>query len=268
MAISAVDVALWDLKAKLLDLPLATLLGAVHEQVPGLWQRRVHQLQHRAPAAAAGRLGAGRDPAREDEGRQPTRDDDVAAYAPRARRSATRRRCSSTPTAPTPASRRWHCRALRRARRRELVRGAGLLRGPRRPAAAARPRAGGHGRRGRRVRLRARLLPADAGRRRGRRAAGRRHALRRDHRPAAPSPRSARPTSSRSRRTARRSCTRTRAARSGRCATWSTSTTTPASSACSSTAPWSPRTARCGPTPTVPGLGIELKAADAEDFAA
>ena len=34
MAISAVDVALWDLKARLLRLPLATLLGAVHEQVP------------------------------------------------------------------------------------------------------------------------------------------------------------------------------------------------------------------------------------------
>ncbi len=34
MAISAVDCALWDLKARLLDLPLATLLGAVHEAVP------------------------------------------------------------------------------------------------------------------------------------------------------------------------------------------------------------------------------------------
>ncbi|MGZ6706644.1 MAG: enolase C-terminal domain-like protein [Solirubrobacteraceae bacterium] len=34
MAISAVDVALWDLKARLLDLPLASLLGAVHDEVP------------------------------------------------------------------------------------------------------------------------------------------------------------------------------------------------------------------------------------------
>jgi L-alanine-DL-glutamate epimerase-like enolase superfamily enzyme len=33
-AISAVDVALWDLKARLLSLPLATLLGAVRDEVP------------------------------------------------------------------------------------------------------------------------------------------------------------------------------------------------------------------------------------------
>jgi len=34
MALSAVDTALWDLKARLLDLPLHKLLGAVHEAVP------------------------------------------------------------------------------------------------------------------------------------------------------------------------------------------------------------------------------------------
>lgn len=34
MAIAAVDTALWDLKARLLDLPLATLLDAVRDQVP------------------------------------------------------------------------------------------------------------------------------------------------------------------------------------------------------------------------------------------
>jgi L-alanine-DL-glutamate epimerase-like enolase superfamily enzyme len=33
-AISAVDIALWDLKATLLDVPLSRLLGLVHEQVP------------------------------------------------------------------------------------------------------------------------------------------------------------------------------------------------------------------------------------------
>src|SRR5579872_5676818 len=34
MAISAVDIALWDLKARLLDVPLLTLLGAVRKSVP------------------------------------------------------------------------------------------------------------------------------------------------------------------------------------------------------------------------------------------
>lgn len=34
MAIAAVDIALWDLKARLLDLPLVTLLGAFHSGVP------------------------------------------------------------------------------------------------------------------------------------------------------------------------------------------------------------------------------------------
>ena len=34
MALSAVDLALWDLKASLLDVPLATLLDAVRDEVP------------------------------------------------------------------------------------------------------------------------------------------------------------------------------------------------------------------------------------------
>lgn len=34
MAVAAVDIALWDLKAKILDLPLATLLGQVRDAVP------------------------------------------------------------------------------------------------------------------------------------------------------------------------------------------------------------------------------------------
>ncbi len=51
MAISAVDVALWDLKARLLDIPLVTLLGAVRDAVPvygsgGFTSYTVTQLQH------------------------------------------------------------------------------------------------------------------------------------------------------------------------------------------------------------------------------
>jgi L-alanine-DL-glutamate epimerase-like enolase superfamily enzyme len=34
MALAAVDIALWDLEARLLDLPLARLLGAAHDEVP------------------------------------------------------------------------------------------------------------------------------------------------------------------------------------------------------------------------------------------
>jgi L-alanine-DL-glutamate epimerase-like enolase superfamily enzyme len=51
MAISAVDVALWDLKARLLELPLARLLGAIHDEVPvygsgGFTSYGVERLQH------------------------------------------------------------------------------------------------------------------------------------------------------------------------------------------------------------------------------
>ena len=50
MAIAAVDVALWDLKARLLDLPLVRLLGAVREGVPvygsgGFTSYTIQQLQ-------------------------------------------------------------------------------------------------------------------------------------------------------------------------------------------------------------------------------
>jgi L-alanine-DL-glutamate epimerase-like enolase superfamily enzyme len=50
MAIAAVDVALWDLKARLLDVSLATLLGAAHEAAPvygsgGFTSYSIEQLQ-------------------------------------------------------------------------------------------------------------------------------------------------------------------------------------------------------------------------------
>ena len=112
-------------------------------------------------------------------GRDPAAD--LARVARRAR--GHRRRtpsCSSTPTAPTTASRR--CALAERFAELgvALVRGAGLLRRPRRAAAAPRPRArpawrsppGEYG-------YDLPLLPPHARGRGGRRAAGRRHPLRR-----------------------------------------------------------------------------------------
>jgi len=60
MAISAVDAALWDLKAKLLGLPLVTLLGQVRESIPvygsgGFTSYSISQMQKQL----AGWVGAG-----------------------------------------------------------------------------------------------------------------------------------------------------------------------------------------------------------------
>jgi L-alanine-DL-glutamate epimerase-like enolase superfamily enzyme len=59
MAIAAVDVALWDLKARLLDLPLVILLGAVRESVPvygsgGFTSYSIAQLQEQLGGWVAG----------------------------------------------------------------------------------------------------------------------------------------------------------------------------------------------------------------------
>jgi L-alanine-DL-glutamate epimerase-like enolase superfamily enzyme len=78
MAISAVDAALWDLKARLLDLPLVSLLGSVREAAPvygsgGFTSYTTAQLcEQLAGWVAAGiprvKMKIGRDPA-EDPGR-------------------------------------------------------------------------------------------------------------------------------------------------------------------------------------------------------
>ncbi len=72
-SIAAVDVALWDLKARLLELPLATLLGRVHEAVPiygsgGFTSYDVAQLRAQLGAWVARdiprvKMKVGRDPA-------------------------------------------------------------------------------------------------------------------------------------------------------------------------------------------------------------
>ena len=72
MAIAAVDTALWDLKAKLLDLPLATLLGRFHDKVPlygsgGFTSYSIERLQQQLAGWVEQGIGAvkmkvGRDP--------------------------------------------------------------------------------------------------------------------------------------------------------------------------------------------------------------
>ncbi len=57
MAISALDIALWDLKAKLLGSSLVDLLGAVHKRRGGLRKRRLHHLQQSAVSSATLRAG-------------------------------------------------------------------------------------------------------------------------------------------------------------------------------------------------------------------
>jgi L-alanine-DL-glutamate epimerase-like enolase superfamily enzyme len=77
MAISAVDVALWDLKARLLNLPLLALLGKIRDRVPvygsgGFTSYSLEQLQTQlAGWAAAGirsvKMKIGREPAADPE---------------------------------------------------------------------------------------------------------------------------------------------------------------------------------------------------------
>ena len=74
-AISAVDVALWDLKARLLDLPLVRLLGAARDRVPvyasgGFTSSSLHQLAREL----AGYVTAGHRRVKIKIGREPARD--------------------------------------------------------------------------------------------------------------------------------------------------------------------------------------------------
>jgi L-alanine-DL-glutamate epimerase-like enolase superfamily enzyme len=77
MAIAAVDVALWDLKSRLLNLPLVSLLGAVRERVPvygsgGFTSYSIEQLTTQCAAWLDAGIGqvkikVGREPARDVE---------------------------------------------------------------------------------------------------------------------------------------------------------------------------------------------------------
>ena len=164
MAISAVDAALWDLKARLLDLPLVTLLGAVPRPCAGVRQRRVHVVFDRASSASSSAAGsaAGIPRVKMKIGRASGRRSRARPGRPRgdrARGRAVRRRQRRLQPQAGPG----HGRAVRRAGR-DLVRGAGLLRRPRRPAPAPRPGPGGHGHRRGRVWLRPASISAGCSR--------------------------------------------------------------------------------------------------------
>ena len=106
MAISGVDSALWDLKARLLDLPLVTLLGAVHEAVPvygsgGFTSYTNEQLQKQL----AGWVNSGIGRVKMKIGRDRAADLRGSGRPPGDRRPG--RALSWTPTVPIPASRPW-----------------------------------------------------------------------------------------------------------------------------------------------------------------
>ena len=61
MAISAVDAALWDLRAKILDLSAGDASRSGAGKRPGVWKRRIHFLFDCPVAATAGRLDRGPD---------------------------------------------------------------------------------------------------------------------------------------------------------------------------------------------------------------
>ena len=106
MAIAALDTALWDLKARLLNLPLAVLLGAVHEGVPiygsgGFTSYSIAKLQQQLAGWSDSGISA-----REDEGRARIPIRTSSGCARRARQSGAIPSSLSTRTARTVENRR------------------------------------------------------------------------------------------------------------------------------------------------------------------
>ena len=117
MAIAAVDAALWDLKAQLLDVPLVTLLGAVRDRVPvygsgGFTSYSIERMQQQlggwvAEGISRVKMKVGRD-AGSRSGTGPGRARGRSDRTPS---------CSSMPTPRTHASRRsiWPARSRKAA---------------------------------------------------------------------------------------------------------------------------------------------------------
>ena len=237
--ISAVDIALWDLKARLLDVPLADAARPrprprCRSTAPaGSPPSTTPQLAEQVDGWAGGRLHRDEDQDRRVLG-QPTstatwhRVGRLRELAGDRRRADGRRQRRLHPRAGPPGRRRARrARAWSGSRSRSAATtSTGLARAARRGALR---------RRRRRVRRRPLRRPRGCCPV-GRLPAARRHPLRRLHRLAARRrPRRTR-TTCRSPRTAHRPCTRRSPPPSPTCATSSGSPTTPASSRCSSTA--------------------------------
>ncbi len=255
MAISGVDNALWDLKARLLGLPLVTLLGAVRDGVlvygsGGFTTYSDERLRDQLGGWAA----SGITRVKMKIGTQPGRD--------LARVEVARARDRPLDAAFRGRERRLHPQAgagVRRAVRGtggQVVRGAGAVRRHQGAPAAPRPCTGRHGHRSRGVRVHTWLLPANARGGRGGRAAGGQRRAAAASRASSGQRHCARPACCPCRLIVRRRCTLTPAARYTPSATSSISTTMRVSSTCSSTAPR--RRSRAGCTPTGRGPAWEL----------
>ena len=107
-AISAIDIALWDLKAKIFGVPLYRLLGPYTDTRADLRLGRLDLVQRSRAGARTDRLRRTRHPARQDEGGQGLRQVRGArmcgGWRRCARRSATTSRSTSTPTTATTPS--------------------------------------------------------------------------------------------------------------------------------------------------------------------
>ena len=132
MAIAAVDIGLWDLKAKLLDLPLCRLLGMCHDRVAiygsgGFTSLTAEQLTGQVDGWVNGegiprvkmKIGT-------DTGPRSTVIANASSWS--ARRSVTTPSCSSTPTARTPVNRRSGLRRVVPGDGCDVVRRARLVR--------------------------------------------------------------------------------------------------------------------------------------------
>ena len=238
---------------------------------PGLRQRRLHHLRRRRSCATQlTRLGDRAAASRASRSRSASRGApspratcDRIASGPRSR-SATAPSCSSTPTAATPRKQAIRVMAAADDLDVALVRGAGLLRRPRRAA------------RGPRRASPPTSPPASTATTCPTSAACAPPAPSTACRSTSPgaaaspsgcaSPPSPRRSASRSPGTARPTCTPTPPRRSPTCATWSGSTTTSGSSRCSSTAPSTRSAARSPRIRSAPGHGLTLREADVAGY--